>query len=83
MKAANLMKHEIATKKSEIVTLYTDMDGLYESHGKSEKIQKELDVKLKHLEEKFLQISMIELKIRQELQEKTISLEEALRSLHL
>jgi actin-related protein len=83
MKQVNQLKHEIASKKSEIDNLYTDMDGVYQAHDKSDKIQRELDAKLKVLEEKFLQVSKSELKFKQELNYNTILLDEAVRSLNL
>ena len=81
LKQVNDVKNEIAGKKSELDTLYSDMDGVYQVQDKCVAAQKELETKLKQLEERFLQVTKAELQTRQELQLKTLELEDTLKKL--
>ena len=73
----------MAKKQSEIDSLFQDVDGVYQSNGKSIEAQKRLETQLGQQEEKLINMGKQEHQSRQELNEKTARLDELERTAFL
>ena len=74
------LESDMAKKQSEIDSLFQDVDGVYQSNGKSIEAQKRLETQLSQQEEKLINMGKQEHQSRQELNDKNARLDELERN---